>query len=104
MSEDLARVTVRILDKEYQVACPDNEREALLESAELLNRKMREIRESGKVVGLDRIAVLAALNLSHEILQNQAMANDADRDLLGRLRTLNDRLAGSSTSGVLLAN
>jgi len=98
MSEELARVTVRILDKEYQVACPDNEREALLESADLLNRKMCEIRESGKVVGLDRVAVMAALNLSHEILQNQTMANDADRDLLGRLRTLNDRLAGAASS------
>ncbi len=97
MSEELARVTVRILDKEYQVACPDNEREALLESAELLNRKMREIRESGKVVGLDRVAVMAALNLSHEILQNQAMANEADHDLLGRVRTLNDRLAGTAS-------
>ncbi len=98
MSEELARVTVRILDKEYQVACPDNEREALLESAELLNRKMREIRESGKVVGLDRVAVMAALNLSHEILQNQAMANEADHDLLGRVRTLNDRLAGAASA------
>lgn len=98
MSAELARVTVRILDKEYQVACPDNEREALLESAELLNRKMREIRESGKVVGLDRVAVMAALNLSHEILQNQAMANEADRGLLGRLRTLNDRLAGAAST------
>ncbi|HVA55211.1 MAG TPA: cell division protein ZapA [Gammaproteobacteria bacterium] len=104
MSEELARVTVRILDKEYQVACPDDEREALLESAELLNRKMREIRESGKVVGLDRVAVMAALNLSHEILQNQAIANDADRDLLGRLRTLNDQLAGTTAGATSLAN
>ncbi|MGA9854989.1 MAG: cell division protein ZapA [Gammaproteobacteria bacterium] len=104
MNEELARVTVRILDKEYQVACPDDEREALLESAELLNRKMREIRESGKVVGLDRIAVVAALNLSHEILQNQTMANDADRDLLGRLRTLNDQLASTAGDGPSLVN
>jgi cell division protein ZapA len=104
MSEDLARVTVRILDKDYQVACPDEEREALLESADLLNRKMREIRESGKVVGLDRVAVMAALNLSHEILQNQAMANAADRDLLSRLRTLNDTLAGTASGGASLAH
>lgn len=99
MSEELARVTVRILDKEYQVACPDDERDALLESAGLLNRKMREIRESGKIVGLDRIAVLAALNLSHEILQNQHSANEADQSLLGRLRVLNDRLALAGASG-----
>ena len=103
MNEELARVTVRILDKEYQVACPDDEREALLESAELLNRKMREIREAGKVVGLDRIAVMAALNLSHEILQNQANAGQADRDLLGRLRSINDQLAGAA-AGTTLAS
>jgi len=101
MSGELARVTVRILDKEYQVACPDEERAILLESAELLNRKMHEIRESGKIVGLDRVAVMAALNLSHEILQNQAMASDADHDLLSRLRMLNDRLAGAVSDAPL---
>ncbi|MGH8378201.1 MAG: cell division protein ZapA [Gammaproteobacteria bacterium] len=100
MSEDLARVTVRILDKEYQVACPDHEREALLQSAELLNRKMHEIREAGKVVGLDRVAVMAALNLSHEILQAQTAVNEADHGLLERLRVLNDRLAGASTGSL----
>ncbi|MGH8399069.1 MAG: cell division protein ZapA [Gammaproteobacteria bacterium] len=98
MSENLARVTVRILDKEYQVACPDHEREALLQSAELLNRKMHEIRETGNVVGLDRVAVMAALNLSHEILQAQIAVNEADHGLLERLRVLNDRLAGASTT------
>lgn len=99
MSEELARITVRILDKEYQVACPDEEREALLESAALLNRKMQEIRASGKVVGLDRVAVMAALNLSHEILQNRTAAEQVDQSLVSRLRALNDRLAGANGSG-----
>lgn len=99
MSEELARITVRILDKEYQVACPDEEREALLESAALLNRKMQEIRASGKVVGLDRVAVMAALNLSHEILQHRTAAEQAEQSLVNRLRSLNDRLAGANGSG-----
>jgi cell division protein ZapA len=64
MSES-ARVSVRILEKEYFVACSHEERADLLDSAELLNGKMREIRDSGKVVGLDRIAVMAALNLAN---------------------------------------
>lgn len=98
MNEELARVTVRILDKEYQVACPDEERDMLMESAELLNRKMQEIRTAGKVVGLDRIAVMAALNLSHEILQNRAAAGAADQALLGRLRSINDQLAVAAGS------
>ena len=95
MSEDLHRVTVRLLDKEYQVACPEEERAALLESAELLNRKMREIRDSGKLVGLDRIAVMAALNLSHEMLQGRTASSSADDRFLGRIRVLNDMIAGA---------
>ena len=95
MNDDLQRVTVRLLDKEYQVACPEDEREALLESAELLNRKMKEIRDSGKVVGVDRIAVMAALNLCHEMLQGRTSGLQADERLLGRIRVLNDALAGA---------
>jgi len=95
MSEDMQRVTVRLLDKEYQVACPEDEREALIESADLLNRKMKEIRDSGKVVGVDRIAVMAALNLSHEMLQGKTSNLRADERLLGRIRILNDALAGA---------
>ena len=95
MSEEADRVTVRLLDKEYQVACPEDEKAALLESAEFLNRRMREIRDSGKQVGLDRIAVMAALNLSHEMLQDRSSSAQADEQLLGRIRLLNDKLAGA---------
>ncbi|MGH8281892.1 MAG: cell division protein ZapA [Gammaproteobacteria bacterium] len=102
MSDELARVTVRILDKDYQVACRDEERDALLESAALLTRKMQEIRESCKVVGLDRVAVMAALNLSHEILQHQSATDQAQHALVERLRALNDRLAGAN--GTTLAH
>jgi cell division protein ZapA len=59
-----AHVTVRILEKEYFVSCPQDERADLLDSAEFLNKKMREIRDTGKVVGADRIAVMAALNMA----------------------------------------
>ena len=69
MSEMYAHVSVRILDKEYQVSCPADERTALLDSAEILDTKMRDIRDSGKVVGLERIAVMAALTMAHELLQ-----------------------------------
>ena len=95
MSEEANRVTVRLLDKEYQVACPEDEKAALLESADFLNRKMREIRDSGKQVGMDRIAVMAALNLSHEMLQDRGTTAQSDETLLGRIRLLNDKLAGA---------
>ena len=70
MSEErISRVSVRLLDREYQVACPAEERSALLDSAEFLDAKMREVRDSGKVVGLDRIAVISALNLANELIK-----------------------------------
>ena len=63
-------VTVSILDKDYLIACSDEERHGLIRSADFLDKKMREIRDHGKVIGADRIAVMAALNISHELLNN----------------------------------
>ena len=87
-------VFVKILDKEYQVACPREERAALQESAELLDERMRAIKRSGSIIGLERIAVMAALNLSHELLQarqpKQSELN-LDRDELKRLHDKIDR-------------
>ena len=68
MNEMFAHVNVKILDKEYQISCPANERKSLVDSAALLNTKMREIRDTGKVVGVDRIAVMAALNLANDLI------------------------------------
>lgn len=61
-------VFVKILDKEYQVACPREERQALQQSAQMLDERMKAIKNTGAVIGLERIAVMAALNLSHELL------------------------------------
>ncbi len=86
-------VTVRILGKEYQVACPEDERESLQSSADLLDKKMREIRDAGKIVGLDRIAVLAALNLANDVVKFNG-AESKDRQDVGRqLETLTERVA-----------
>ena len=62
-------VSVSILDKEYQVACPEEQQAELIISAKYLDQQMRAIRDSGKVVGLERIAVMAALNISYELLK-----------------------------------
>ncbi len=64
-------VTVQILDKEYSIICPPEERSNLVSAARYLDGKMREIRSSGKVIGADRIAVMAALNITHDLLHNQ---------------------------------
>ena len=92
MTDMYAHVSVRILEKEYQVSCPASERTDLLDSAELLNAKMREIRDSGKVVGLDRIAVMAALNMANELLRSRAKDEALETSLGPRLRVLNERV------------
>ncbi|MAZ89006.1 MAG: cell division protein ZapA [Cellvibrionaceae bacterium] len=69
-------VFVQILDKEYQVACPPGERDALIQAAHNLDERMRDIRGSGTVIGLERIAVMAALNLSHELLESKDSARE----------------------------
>lgn len=73
MSETDAPITVSvsILDREYQVACSPGERDALVRAADHLDAKMRQIRATGKIVGLERIAVMAALNLTHEALSSE---------------------------------
>lgn len=62
-------VTVRILEREYRVMCTPSERRALMESALFLDGQMREIRDSGRVSSMDKIAVMCALNLSEELLR-----------------------------------
>ncbi|AIN60866.1 cell division protein ZapA [Pseudomonas sp. TE6288] len=86
-------VTVQILDKEYSIICPPEERNNLVGAARYLDGKMREIRSSGKVIGADRIAVMAALNITHELLHRQERPEVASggttreqvRDLLERV-------------------
>ena len=92
MNDMYAHVSVRILEKEYQVSCPANERTDLLDSAEVLNHKMREIRDSGKVVGLDRIAVMAALNMANELLQTRAKDEALEGDVGSRIKLLSERV------------
>lgn len=92
MNDMYAHISVRILEKEYQVACPAGERTDLLDSAETLNTRMREIRDRGKVVGLDRIAVMAALNMANELLQAQSKDKALEDTLGNRLRLLSDRV------------
>jgi cell division protein ZapA len=93
MSQDAVPVTVRILDKEYRVACQPEEQEGLIESARLLDHNMREIRQTGRVVGSDRIAVMAALNIAHELIQLKHARVKTDVDADQRLSDLQRRIA-----------
>lgn len=100
MSErDTRPLSVRILEKEYMVACQPEERNELLDSAEFLNGRMREIRDSGKIVGLDRIAVMAALNLAHEVITLRARESGTEQELGHRLRVMRERVETSLQQG-----
>ena len=68
---------ITILGREFKVACKENEREELSEAVALLDRRMREIRDAGKVTGTDRIAVMTALNFAHELLRERREAEAA---------------------------
>ena len=89
MSSDSTKVKVSILDKDYMVACAESECDALHESAAHLNERMQEIRASGKIIGLDRIAVMAALNITHEMLQQRrsGIVDDVVGERIRRLQT-----------------
>jgi cell division protein ZapA len=93
--EDQARVSVRILEKEYLIACPYDERSALLDAAEYLNARMRKIRDSGNIVGMDRIAVMVALNLANELAKLKERASLTDGDVGQRVKVLRERVEGA---------
>jgi cell division protein ZapA len=100
VSDDrISRISVRLLDREYQVACPAEERGDLLDSAEYLDAKMREVRDTGKVVGLDRIAVISALNLANELIKLRRNGSSVDAELGAKLQKLRERVESALEKG-----
>ncbi len=82
---------VTIMGREFRVACPEGEKPSLIEAASYLDRKMREIRESGKVIGVERIAIMAALNIAHDFL-NARPADPEAAEVQVRLDRINGLL------------
>jgi len=68
MNADPKALQVNVMGREFRVACPESEQKELLEAVDYLNKKMDEIRDNGKVIGIERIAIMAALNIAHELL------------------------------------
>jgi len=85
-------VTVSIMDKEYRVSCEPGEEDALLASALDLDERMRSIRQTGKIIGTERIAVMVALNMAHELLNISNNCGEADASLEQRMRKLQDKV------------
>jgi cell division protein ZapA len=92
VSKEPEAIKVNILDKEYLVACQEDEKDELLASAKYLNDKMLDIRESGKVVGIDRIAVMTALNLAHEVVAGGGSGIASSDSCGARVRKLNKKI------------
>jgi cell division protein ZapA len=86
-------VNVNILGKDYQIACPEEEKNSLVASAQMLHNNMEQIRSTGKVVGLDRIAVMAALNLAHDLISLQNDEGNDGEELNKRIFQMKDRVS-----------
>lgn len=85
-------VVVHILDREYRVACQPGEEDALLASSRFLDQKMREIKSSGKVIGNDRIAVMVALNLAHELLEQKSTRDGSAEQVSQRIQAMREKI------------
>jgi len=92
MSEEPVAVSVRILDKEYRISCAPDEEAGLREAARLLDQRMREIRQTGRSLGADRTAVMAALNIAYELAKTQNNKTPEEQNLDRRLGDLQKRL------------
>ncbi len=92
MKSSTGSVNISILGKEFTVACPDGERDALSEAARHLDGRMREIQNGGNVIGGERVAVMAALNLANELLQLRQQFNGVPAGIDARLQALHGRI------------
>lgn len=92
MSGSSVPVTIRILDREYQIACREDERDALLAAADMVDTRMKEVRSRGNVIGTDRVAVMAALNMAHELIALKETEDTCER-IRDRVGELQERVA-----------
>ncbi len=90
---DAQPINISILDKDYKVACPPGEQSALLESAKFLDHKMREIRDTGHIMGSERIAVITALNMANDLLRTGNVDKEIGQELPPRLKDLENKIS-----------
>lgn len=92
MKQDIHPVNIKILDKEFLVACQEEERDDLLAAADYLRLRIQEVQRSGKVIGADRIIMLAALNIAHECLQQQDLGEELNQTLGVRILGIQNKI------------
>ena len=94
-NEESVALVLQIMDHEYRVACHPSEQEDLAAAADSLNERLREIRNTGKLLGMERIAVMAALNASYELLKRNRRLQELDDNIDSRLRNLLNKVDGA---------
>lgn len=92
MSSETQSVSINILEREYQISCPPSEEEALRKSANYLDKQMKKVKASGSSLGFEKLAVMTALNLSHELLGKYQSVSDSETDSLHLLKKLEDKI------------
>jgi len=85
---DKGAISINLMGREFRVGCPEGEEKQLMASVDYLNRKLKEVRDVGKVVGNERIAMMAALNIAHEYMSNSGKATAGSSDAAIRRRIL----------------
>ena len=83
-ARDKGALTINLLGREFRVGCPEGEEKLLLATVDYLNRKLKEVRDVGKVTGNERIALMAALNIAHEYLSRKVPTAGADNSAIER--------------------
>lgn len=92
MSKPNEPVAVSILGKDYRIACEPGAEDELISASRFLDTRMREVRGTGKVIGTDRIAVMVALNLAHELLKEKSDKDSAANSSNKRIRAMRERI------------
>jgi len=92
MSESASTISVKLLDRDFEVKCPPDKIADLQESAAYLDTKMREVADGGKVQSLDRIAAIAALNITHELKSQKQQSNQYMDTISQRIQALQSKI------------
>lgn len=91
-------VSIHIMGNEYHVASPADEVEKLEQAAKALDKRMREIKEGGRIIGLERVAVMAALNLSYELMHGESISAEETNEINQRIKSLQEKVDSALAS------
>lgn len=92
------KISVRILNREYQFACKEDERSSLLAAADHLDKVMQEIKNKNSTMSTEKITLMAAMNIAHDLIKSQSTNQYYDTEVLSSIKNLNDKLSQAINS------